>query len=63
MNKLTQLSKRFGIWDWMTKDVEDRKAREEAEEYRQTHSNCCDALLVNDMCMDCKEHAGPQKDD
>ena len=36
---------------------------EEGIEYRRSHSNCCDALLVNDTCMDCKRHAGPQDDE
>ena len=42
------------------------KISEEVElelEYMSKHSNCCDALLINDMCSACKEHAGPQEDE
>jgi hypothetical protein len=31
--------------------------------HRNTHSNCCDALLVNDVCSKCKEHADNQNND
>jgi hypothetical protein len=43
--------------------VLDTADAESNEEYRATHSSCCDALLTNDICGECKEHAGPQKDD
>ena len=27
----------------------------EEKAYDETHSNCCDALIVNGVCQDCKE--------
>jgi hypothetical protein len=49
-NALKNINKTF-------QDFEDR------QEYMRTHSGCCDGLLINGMCMDCKDPAGPQKDD
>jgi hypothetical protein len=32
-------------------------------DHMRTHSNCCDALLVNGICSDCREHAVNQFDE
>lgn len=37
-----------------------RERFEAAQEYKRTHSACCDGLLVNGICSDCKEHANDQ---
>lgn len=29
---------------------------EEYAEYEKTHSNCCDAIIVNGRCNNCKEN-------
>lgn len=28
--------------------------------YAKTHSNCCDSLILNGICMSCKEHTVSQ---
>lgn len=31
-------------------------------EYEKTHSNCCDAQMINGFCLSCKEHTVSQKE-
>lgn len=32
------------------------------DEYAKTHSNCCDARMLNGICLTCKEPTVSQKD-
>lgn len=54
--QVESLASALGIRE-MLEDMNDE------EEYSRSHSNCCDALLINGICMRCKEHAGPQTND
>jgi hypothetical protein len=47
----------MGTKEWFARSKE---RFEKSQEYKRTHSACCDGLLVNDICSDCKEHASDQ---